>query len=300
MRPEVNVAQRLRILGSAVSPDAAFVDEVMSRVAQARIAPARSAVSRRWSGSLFQSRRLAVAACLIALAILMTWPFGIGSRTSSNAWWLGEASAYAQELKTVLDKALAGVVTGREQVTAIMRDGSQHVSSTNMTLFLSGDRYRRDICEGDTLRETQWYVPNSAGMTQTSIRFDSGTYSIDKHPAPPPGDKVASLRAIVQFIGKADHRLDLTQIEGRKCVGFEIRAEKLDAQADEGTCRVWFDVNTRLPVRVETILESTRRDSTLQIQGTIFTLDHIDWNPRLPSNTFTPYIPDGFKQSIDK
>jgi hypothetical protein len=36
------------------------------------------------------------------------------------------------------------------------------------------------LYNNEALRESQWYVPSTKGMTQTSVRFDSKTYSIDE------------------------------------------------------------------------------------------------------------------------
>ena len=299
MSYEETVEQELRLLGAAVAPGPSFVGDVMSRVSQTHVAPPGTTVFRRTMKSLLQPRISIAAACVIALALFATLPFGRHSERTAGGWWLGPASVYAQELVTVLDKARPGGVTAREQTTFIMSDGSRTVSSTVSILFLSQDRYRRDIYDDNQLRETQWYVPDADGLTQTSIRLKAGDYQIDKHQEPSKVvDHVAKLRAVVKAVDKADRRLGPEEIEGQKCIGFEISAAKLDGPKGEKICRIWFNAETKLPVRIETDNSKLEKTPAFAhgIRGMINTLDHFDWSPRLPANTFTPYIPEGFRK----
>ena len=298
MSYEETVEQELQLLGAAVAPEPSFVDDVMSRVAQTNVAPPRTTVFGGKMRSLVPPRIAIAAACVIALAFFVAWPFGGPSEPGTGGWWLGASSVYAQELVTVLDKARPGGVIAQEQTTFIMANGSRHPSSTASTFFLSQDGYRYDIYDNDQLREIQWYVPDAAGMTQTSVRLKTGNYKIEKHAGPSAAvDRVAQLRAVVKAVDRADRRLGPEEIEGLKCVGFEISAAKIPELNSEGTYRVWFDSETKLPVRIENELAELKGTASVPgIRGMIITFDHFDWNPRLPGNTFIPHVPQGFKE----
>ncbi len=159
---------------------------------------------------------------------------------------------------------------------------------------MSRDRYRYDIYEGNELRETQWYVPDASGMTQTSLRVKSKTFQIDKHPESSASiDRVAQLRAVVKSVDRADRRFGPEEIEGIPCIGFEIAAAKVPELNSEGTYRVWFNSETKLPVRIETEISELKEAAGLPgIRGMIIAFDHFEWSPRLPGNTFIPEIPE--------
>lgn len=300
MSDEETIENELRLLGAAVAPETLFVEKVMARVSETNIAPARPSVSPRIMRFLTSQRTAVAAACLIVLTLLTTWPFGQHSERGVDGWWLGSASACAQELVTVLDNARSGGVTMRSQTTFIMTDGSRPVSGTVSTYFVSHDRYRCDIYDSDKLRETQWYLADTDGLTQTSVRFRSRDFQIDKHPEPSKVvDHVARLLAVVRAVDQADRRLGLEEIEGQTCVGFEIATAKIDGPREKDISRIWFNAETKLPVRIES--ENSNMDDTPAfahgIRGMINTLDQFDWNPQFSANTFTPFIPEGFREA---
>lgn len=300
MIDEETMEKKLRLLGAVVAPESSFVENVMSRVMQTHIAPTRQSVFQ--GIKMFPAtKRIAVATvCLSVLALLTTWPFRWHSEQGVDGWWLGSASVFAQELVTVLDNAQPRGVTMRSQTTFIMTDGSRDVSSTVSNYSVSHDRYRCDIFDDGKLRETQWYISNADGLTQTCVRFKSHDYQIDKHPKPAKViDHVARLREIVSAIDRADRRLGLEEIDGRKCVGFEIATAKIDGPHEKDISRIWFNVETKLPVRIES--ENSNMDDTPAfahgIRGMINTLDQFDWSPQFPANTFAPVIPDEFGEA---
>ena len=49
----------------------------------------------------------------------------------------------------------------------------------------------------------------------------------------------------------ADKLLGEKIIEERDCVGFEISASKYGSNPDEWVDRIWFDIETKLPVLIE-------------------------------------------------
>jgi hypothetical protein len=247
------------------------------------------AVSRVRIGRMTMNTRttrlaLAAAVILIVLGGIAFWPFGSGGK---DQWWLAPPAAWGRELLTTLDTIQA--VSCREQTVFVAADGSQHTSSTWDTFYVSKDSYRRDIYDGQVLREIQWYVPDGNDMIQHYIRYDLACYGALRHARSfGVDDPVARIRFFVGQLDKADRLLDEEVVEGRNCIGFEIRASKYGNNPDTWIDRVWFDVQTRLPLRIE---QSGRpvTDDTTQTFTTI--MDQFTYSVQLPTDTFIPQAP---------
>lgn len=241
-----------------------------------------------------QGLAAAAAVVFVVLGGLSFWPHSSSNRGKSDAWWLGPPSAWAAEVNTALARAGIKGVTCREQILLAAANGSTHTSSTWTKFYVSKDSYRRDIYDGDVLREYQWYVPDANGLTTfTSVRFDTRTYCTS---GPVTGsfgqkDPIERMRFYVNLIDKADRVLSTQSIDGRQCVGFEIRASKYGDNPDTWIDRIWFDVQTRLPVRIEECGRTVTGDSSRTLT---WVQEQFDYNPDLPADTFTPQIPEGF------
>ena len=233
--------------------------------------------------------KLAAAAAIAIIVIggITFWP---DSGPENGKWWLGPPAAWGQEIIAALDTVKS--VTCHEQTVLVMSDGSRHTSSTWDILYVSSDSYRRDIYDGDFLREIQWYVPDGDGTLQHSIRYDLKSYfthtgegSFGNH------DPVERMRFYVRLLDEADKLLGETVIEGCNCVGFEISAGKYGDNPEQWIDCIWFDIETKLPVRIE----EHGRPVTDHPEKT-FTIikDQFDYNPELPADTFTPETPEGF------
>jgi outer membrane lipoprotein-sorting protein len=201
---------------------------------------------------------------------------------------------FADALKSQLGKVKA--ITCIEHLVHVQQDGSEHTSSTTSKYYLTEDSYRRDIYDGETLREIQWYTPEDGHMLQTSVRFDLRTYSVVTHKGSfGQEDPVARLRFFVGLLDRADRRLGDQTIEGRKCIGFEVAASKYGSNPETWKTRVWFDAETKLPARIE-------QEHPAADQGTkarIIVQDRFDWAPEVPDGTFTPAIPPDFTKAAE-
>ncbi|TKJ32115.1 MAG: hypothetical protein CEE38_23680 [Planctomycetes bacterium B3_Pla] len=228
----------------------------------------------------------AVIAIVVVVGGIPFWPGG----SDAGKWWLGPPAAWGQEILAELD-ALKGV-TCREQTVFVMPDGSEHTSSTWNVLYVSRDSYRRDIYDGDVLRETQWYVPDGAGMLQHSVRFDLESYFTHTHAGSFGNyDPIDRMCVYVGLIDEADTLLGEDTIDGTACVGFEISASKYGNNPGDWIDCIWFDVETKLPVR----MEKRGRPVTDYPDETSTTIqDEFDYNPYLPADTFVPETPEGF------
>lgn len=230
------------------------------------------------------------AAAVITIAVVVGglpfWP----DSSDAGKWWLGPSAAWGQEILAKLDASNG--VTCREQIVVVMPDGSEHTSSTWNILYVSNDSYRRDIYDGDVLRETQWYVPDGDGTRQHSVRFDLESYFTHTGPGSFGNhDPVDRMRFYVGLIDEADTLLGEDTIDGIQCVGFEISASQYGDNPGDWIDRIWFDVETKLPVR----MEKRGRPVTDQSDKTFTTIQsEFDYDPYLPADTFVPETPEGY------
>lgn len=269
--------------------------EVLRADASSHDVPKRG---RAWRGTLAQLARklprlpmrgkLAAAAAILIVVGVVSWP----DRPADDAWWTGPPAAWAQEVAAALEQVDG--VTCRTQTVFVLADGTRHTSSTSAVLYVGRDCYRRDIHDNGTLREIQWYTPEDDGMVQTSVRFDSRSYSVLRHAGSfGKHDPLKRVRLWVRFADRAERQLEREVIEGRECVGFELRASVYGDNPESWFDRVWIDTETKLPVYIE--LE--RPGGGEGVDKSIEVRDRFDFAPQLPADTFTPEIPSDFYES---
>ena len=280
-------------------------DSVPNKTLRARVLSASLAVLEAPCAPVHGARRatlpqrkparygaVAAALALIVLGGYALWPHRPDREGTHDPWWLGPPSAWAGEIGPVLAALASKGVTCRERTLIVQADGASHESSTVMTFYVSDNSYRRDIYDGEDLREIQWYVPDGDGMIQTSVRFDTRTYSVERHRGSfGRDDPVERLRSLVGFLDKADRLLGTALVNGHECVGFEIRASQYGDNPGTWVDRIWFDVSTKLPARIE----HSGRPITGDDSRTSTTIcDEFNYAGVLSAETFTPRIPAGF------
>ncbi len=233
-----------------------------------------------------RTRKLAVAAAAIFIVLggITFWPSGNGE---TGQWWLGSSAVWGREDLARLDTIKA--VSCRERTILVTADGSEHMSSTWDIFYVSSDSYRRDIYDGDVLREIQWYVPDGEDMVQHYVRFDLSCYGATRHTGSfGVRDPVERMRFYIGLLDKADRQLGQEVIDGRRCIGFEISASKYGSNPKTWIDRIWFDVETRLPVRIE----QSGRPVTGRTEETFTNvLDQFQYNEQLPADVFIPSEP---------
>jgi len=253
--------------------------------------PGRRRLGRLLMASHKKSVRYgALAAAAAILAAIGLWPTYTGKPGTTDQWWLSPPAACAQQIRQAM--AAIKAITCREQTVWIHTDGSRSTSSTWNKYYSSSDSYRRDIYDGDFLREVQWYVPEESGMAQTGFRNDTRSYFTVHHRGSYASqDPVERMRALVALVDKAEKILDSQQIDYHQCVGFEIQAGPEEGPVPSLN-RIWFDVQTRLPVRVE--FQRPQTDPKLHLAGLIIMQDRFDFSLTVPADTFTPWYPSGY------
>jgi hypothetical protein len=96
------------------------------------------------------------------------------------------------------------------------------------------------------------------------------------------------MRFYIRLLDQADEFLGEQTIDDHDCVGFAISAAKYGDNPATWIDRIWFDVETKLPVRIEqsgrpVTGDATRTFTTIQ--------DQFDYDPQLPVDTFIPEEP---------
>ena len=224
---------------------------------------------------------------LVILGGVTFWPDG---SSGSGKWWLGPTAAWSQEILNELN-TIKGI-SCHEQIEIVLADGSKLNFNTSDMLYISKDSYRRDIYDGDFLKEIQWYIPDGNSTLSQSINFDTKSYFIQRGEGSFGNrDPIERMRFYVGLLDKADSLLDEEIIEGRTCVGFEISTNKYGSNPEGWFDCIWFDVETKLPVRIE----QHGRPVTDQPDKTCTIIqEQFDYNPEFPTDTFIPWIPEGF------
>ena len=284
--PMVSMLQKLRCQATAEQRERTLqnIFRAMDELPEQAPAPRRVHFGRMTMRTRTTRAALAAAVILVVLGGVTFWPWG---HSGPNRWWLAPPAAWGQELLTALGTVQA--VSCREQTVLVAANGTQHTSSTWDTFYVSKDSYRRDIYDGQVLREIQWYVPDGNEMIQHYVRYDLKCYGAVHHQR---GfgviDPLERVQFYVGLLDRADRVLSEEAIDGHHCIGFEIRASKYGSNPDTWIDRIWFDTQTKLPVR----MEQAGRPVTSDVTHTVTTImDQFTYNAQVPADTFLPQPP---------
>jgi hypothetical protein len=239
--------------------------------------------------TIMSSRAIKLAAAaVIVVAILGVLTLGPGG-PGNGKWWL-VPSAAAKEITDSLDKIEALVY--RQQFVFVRPYGSTHVSGNWQKCYQARDMSRKDTYYDDELVGIQYNLPDGNDTTRYDVSFEYQCYTVEQYEGGARGrDPVELLRFYVGLLDKADRVLGTEIFEGRKCVGFEISAGKYGDNPKEWTDRIWFDVETKLPVRIE---KHGRPVTDHPEQTFTFIQDQFEYYVQLPVDMFAPQIPEGF------
>jgi outer membrane lipoprotein-sorting protein len=242
------------------------------------------------------------AAAVFLMVVLFGINFWPGGNSQNSKWWLGPPATWGQEIMTQLASIEALVY--REQAVHVSRYGHTHVSGNWSRRYQAADRSRKDNyyehTDEDTfadnspdsvLQDITWEVPDGQDLISYHVSYEFQCYTIKKNEGGAyRRDPVEQLRFYVGLMDKANRILDTATFEGRECVGFEISPDKYGNNPKTWTDRIWFDVETKLPVRIERHgLTSTDRPETMT-----FIHDQFEYYAQIPAEMFEPEIPDGF------
>jgi hypothetical protein len=282
---EEDISQHLRYSGRAAAKE-----RILGR-AHKELTALNASAPNGWCHrrKIMQSRlfRYTSAAAVLAIVVggLTLFPF---NRNEQSPFAL--SAAFGQQAMEALE-AVKGV-TCRERHMSVTDQGQEHISSTWDIFYVSQDSYRRDIYDGNDLREIQWYTPDVNGTAFTSIRFDLESYFSHVGPGSfGQRDPVERIRFYLRYVDDPDQILEDRIIEEQQCIGFAVKASRYGTNPEEWVDCIWFDVETKLPVLIE---KRGRSVSGSPFESRTMIQDQFDYNPQLEGDTFVPLIPEGF------
>ena len=246
--------------------------------------------------------RLAAAAVvgIVVLSGLSFWPKG-GS--DNGQWWLEPSSAWGQEIIAKLEKVQALVFRG--QSVFVGRYGSTHVSGTWSRSYEAEDRSRKDryyeptdedtfgdSSEDSVLQHTTWEVSDGEDLIMYTVSLEFECYTTRTVEGGAfQRDPVENLRFYVNLLDKADRLLGTEMFDEHECIGFDIEARKYGDNPKEWIDRIWLDVETKLPVRIE---QHGRGITSRPGETFTFIQDQFEYYAEIPAAMFEPEIPEGF------
>jgi outer membrane lipoprotein-sorting protein len=240
-------------------------------------------------------RTIAKLAAVIMIGILLLggvtfWPSGNGKE---DKWWLGPPAAWGREMLQSLEKAEALVY--RKRTASVSDYGLVEMKVGWSRVFSSEDAYRcdrYDYRDGTKIDNTQWILRDPEGSTRYEVSFEYQCYFQEETEWSLFYDnQIDSLRWYVGLLDKANRILNTEIFDGRECVGFEIKASEYGDNPEGRFDRIWFDVETKLPARIEKHGISSSFDAA---QTYTFIDDQFEYYAEVPVDIFTPQIPEGF------
>lgn len=255
-----------------------------------------------WRTIMYSKTMKLAAAAVIAMVVIGGITFWPGS-PQNGKWWLGSPAAWGQQIIAELEKIEALVY--RDQTVFVGRYGSTHVSGSWNRIYEAKDRSRRDEYYEDTdedtfgdsneasvLQRVAWIVPDGKDLISYEVSFEFQCFTIKRtEGAAYQRDPVEKLQFYVNLLDKADRILDTAVFEDRECVGFEIDTSKYGDNPEGRIDRIWFDKETKLPVRIEKHgrpITSRPGETFTHIQ------DQFGYYAQIPAEMFEPETPEGF------
>jgi len=243
------------------------------------------------------------AAAVIMILVFGGVTFWPGGSSGNGQWWLGPSSVWAQEIMDYLETIEALVY--RSQFVFVGQYGRTHVSGNWSRSYQARDRSRKDTyyeptdedtlgdnSDNSVLHRTTWNVPDGNDIIQYHVSYELECYTVKRHGHyAQERDPVEKLRFYVNLLDKADRVLDPEIIEGIECVGFEISAAKYGDNPEGWIDRVWLDVETKLPVRIE-----KHGRGITDRPGETYTVidDQFEYYADILVDVFEPVIPEDF------
>ena len=225
--------------------------------------------------------RLAVAAAIIATAVLGLSEF-IGTDAGSGVVW-------------------AQVLEKTDQIPAVVFDMTAEIDEPEGKLVLPSRQYvagdygtRADTFMDGKLVAINYRLPRKNVAYQ--IRVDRKQYrrfdvSYEEGLGRDPDDP----RTWLKMILSGEHtKLDRTAIDGVVVEG--IQGHLVEDNGEDTVMRLWVDVETNLPVRIEVEIAGMEGGRMKQQK---FVMENFDWNAQLDESFFEPNIPDDYTLGED-
>ncbi len=223
--------------------------------------------------------KLAVAA-VVVLAGLLGWNMLGGPHGSGVAW-----AAIPDHIKTIDTFMFRLTIDVHEKDNASASD--KHTAQ--FTFYLSEQYgFRMDISGDGTM--VSWYVPPESD-TLTMVVPAEKKWS--KTPLPPeqrgkmPEEYKDPAEYLQRFLARPHKELGRSVIDGVEVEGIEVTDPPTDkGMLANGIGRLWVDVQTELPVRIE--IEGAAEGKSVRW------LMEFQWSEAVPASVFEPNIPSDY------
>lgn len=271
-----NIEQQLIELGEAMREQPSLADAVLEQLAEPNDA--------NLSGSWFQSipyfgemtmlQRVTFSSVTVAL-ILVAAVWLISSSASVSlaqvSSKLKEVSSYAVDIEM---KASHG---GETKTMATAKMYWQAPGSV---------RYESKSAKDSPMKENSVMIFSTSkpGIRWNNIRKTYSTQPAKRGATSP----LMLLHKLADYRGEASKELGEKTIDGRRCVGFEIALNELDASAGEGAVTLWVDSGESLPVEVTMKMAS---------ESLTMTFTNFRWNETFADDFFSPKPPADYKDT---
>jgi len=281
------------VLSTSAKADERILTNVRETLEQTRNARSVTSQPSIWR-TVMENRAAKFGMIAAVLAVIFGVPaltlFSRQKNSASDQWWLGPQAAWAGEITASLESVKALVY--REQPVFVKPFGSTHISGNWTRCYQARDRFRRDKYYHDKLVDVTWEVPDGNDLLHYMVSHEYECYQEDRRQgAAYDRDPVEQLLFYVRLLHKADRILESKLFDGKECVGFEISAAKYGNNPEGRIDRIWFDVESKLPVRIERhgLPLTNHPEETLTLIQ-----DQFEYHVDVPAEMFTPQIPGGY------
>jgi outer membrane lipoprotein-sorting protein len=238
-----------------------------------------------------------VAAVIIVIVLwgIIDWPSGSPKK---GKWWLGPPAAWSQEIIASLDRVQALVYRSRNAIVHVY--GPTEFGVGWERRYYAKDAWRRDIYDyhdGTTIINTKWVVRDGETQKKVEVSYEYECYfeETGKWDYLFYEKAIEGLRRHVRRVDKADRILGTRIFDGRECVGFEISDAKYEDNLEGRFDVIWFDVETKLPARIEKHgFQISWTGHTVTESTLTFIDDQFEYFAEVPADLFEPNIPEGF------
>jgi hypothetical protein len=257
-------------------------------------------VLRKFVGAALRPIPLFIAAWGIALVAFFFSPFGGNTQPADSRWWTAPPSKLSGELVAILNEASRRGLSAREQITFVLPGGNSLKSSTVTVFSLVPGHSREDVFVDNTLHETKWQIHEASEVTEIGVQHKARTFQIQKRPIEAQSiSRLERLRSILESLAGARRQTEPVELAGKQAVLFEVLPSTLEKDEEQFSCRVWLDIETKLPLRIEIDMrQAGGNDADASDLTVILATDDFKWSPEFVQNTFAPQIPEDYTASV--
>jgi outer membrane lipoprotein-sorting protein len=171
-------------------------------------------------------------------------------------------------------------------------------------MYVSPHAWREDVYSNELVQQSDYFVVDKSdwgktsldfndkafSLTQTTVHLSESSYRVVNHGSEShPDNPMDRIIWLASLFNEADRFWEDEEVEGVRCFGFEVSAKKYGTNPDGMLHRLWFDAETKLPVKMEfEYLHKSDGEPRRSVT------DRFEWNAEIPAETFEPDVPEDF------